>query len=172
MGMHLRIEAGMMKSMYAPWRMAYIKSEKPAGCVFCKDSIRGDELVLLEGESAFVMMNRYPYISGHLMIIPFRHVQEIEALHPLERMEIFHLIDISVRSLKEVMQPQGFNIGMNLGKAAGAGVDDHIHAHVIPRWGGDTNFMSTVAGIRVIPEDLFETRDALRPCLKKYYQED
>jgi ATP adenylyltransferase len=162
----------MMKPMFAPWRMTYIKSEKPDGCVFCKDSIRSDDLVLLEGESAFVMLNRYPYISGHLMIIPFRHVREIEDLHPAEKLEIFDLIDISVRSLKEAMQPQGFNIGMNLGKAAGAGVDDHLHAHVIPRWGGDTNFMSTVGNTRVIPEDLFKTRDSLRPCFKKYYQED
>ena len=113
----------MTKSMYAPWRMAYIKSEKPAGCVFCKDSIREDDLILIEGKSAFVMLNRYPYISGHLMVIPFRHVRQIEDLHPLEKSETLELIGISVRSLKEVMRPEGFNIGMNLGKAAGAGVD-------------------------------------------------
>jgi ATP adenylyltransferase len=162
----------MTKSMYAPWRMAYIKSEKPTGCVFCKDSIREDDLILLEGRSAFVMLNRYPYISGHLMVIPFRHVRQIEDLQPLERSEIIALIDISVRSLKEIMRPEGFNIGMNLGKAAGAGVDDHIHVHIIPRWSGDTNFMSTVGGVRVIPEDLFKTRDSLRPCFRKHYQED
>ena len=85
--------------MYAPWRMVYIKSEKPTGCVFCKDSIREDDLILLEGRSAFVMLNRYPYISGHLMVIPFRHVQQIEDLHPLEKAESMDLIDISVKSL-------------------------------------------------------------------------
>ncbi len=162
----------MTKSMHAPWRMAYIQGEKPAGCVFCKDSIRQDDLILLEGKTAFVMLNRYPYISGHLMVIPYRHVQRIEDLHSLERSEALDLIDISVRSLKEVMRPEGFNIGMNLGKAAGAGVDDHIHVHVIPRWVGDTNFMSTVGEIRVIPEDLFKTRDSLRPCFRKYYREE
>lgn len=160
-----------MQSIYAPWRMLYIKGEKPEGCVFCRDSIRGVDLVLHEGAVAFVMMNLYPYISGHLMIIPYRHVSEVEALRPEEKIEIFDLVDLSVRALKETMQPQGFNIGMNLGKAAGAGIDDHLHVHVIPRWGGDTNFMSTVGKVRVIPEDLFETRDRLLPIFRKYQRE-
>ena len=161
-----------MQSIYAPWRMPYITSCKPDGCVFCRDSIRTDDFVLHEGKTAFVMMNLYPYISGHLMIIPYRHICDIEDLQVEEKIEIFDLIDLSVRSLKEAMQPHGFNIGMNLGKAAGAGIDDHLHAHVIPRWGGDTNFMSTVGKIRVIPEDLFVTRDHLLPCFRKYRRED
>jgi len=161
-----------MQSIYAPWRMTYITGEKPDGCVFCRGSIRGDEFVLCEGKTVFVMMNLYPYISGHLLVVPYRHIREIEELQPDEKMELFDLIDLCVRSLKEVMQPHGFNIGMNLGKAAGAGIDDHLHAHVIPRWGGDTNFMSTVGKIRVIPEDLYKTRDHLLPCFRKYPQED
>lgn len=162
----------IMQSIYAPWRMTYIKGGKPDRCVFCLDSIRKDDFVLYEGKTAYVMMNLYPYISGHLMIIPYRHLSEIEDLQQSERNEIFELIDLSVRSLKEAMQPHGFNIGMNLGKAAGAGIDDHLHAHVIPRWGGDTNFMSTVGKIRVIPEDLITTRDQLLPCFRKLKRED
>jgi ATP adenylyltransferase len=160
-----------MEKIYAPWRMAYIKSEKPAGCIFCKDSIRSDNLVLFEGNTAFVMMNRYPYISGHLMIIPFRHISQMEDLLTEERLEIFNLQDISVRVLKKAMNPDGFNIGMNLGKAAGAGVDDHIHVHIVPRWSGDTNFMSVVGDVRVIPEDIYTTCELLLPHFKEYRPE-
>lgn len=160
-----------MEKIYAPWRMAYIKSEKPAGCIFCKDSIRSDNLVLFEGNTAFVMMNRYPYISGHLMIIPFRHISQMEDLLTEERLEIFNLLAISVRVLKKAMNPDGFNIGMNLGKAAGAGVDDHIHVHIVPRWSGDTNFMSVVGDVRVIPEDIYTTCELLLPHFKEYRPE-
>lgn len=161
-----------MQTIYAPWRMAYITGCKPDGCVFCRDSIRQDEFVLYEGKTAFVMMNLYPYVSGHLMIVPYRHLCEFEDLQEAEKIEMMDLVQHSVRSLKEAMQPHGFNIGMNLGKAAGAGIDDHLHAHVVPRWGGDTNFMSTVGKVRVIPEDLISTRDRLLPCFRKYRQED
>lgn len=160
-----------MKSLYAPWRMPYIKGEKKAGCVFCIDAIRDDDLVVFEGKTVFVMLNRYPYISGHVIVIPYRHICNIEDMQAEERVEMFDMIAWSIRALKETMQPQGFNVGMNLGKAGGAGIDDHLHTHVIPRWGGDTNFMSTVGKIRVIPEDLFKTRDQLLPCFRKYQQE-
>ncbi|MEN6318991.1 MAG: HIT domain-containing protein [Syntrophaceae bacterium] len=148
--------------------MKFIKSERPDGCIFCKDSIRTEDLVIFDGKTAFVMMNRYPYISGHLMIIPFRHISQMEDLIPEERLEIFNLQDIAVRVLKKVMNPDGFNIGMNLGKAAGAGVDDHIHVHVVPRWSGDTNFMSVVGDVRVIPEDIYKTCELLIPHFKNY----
>jgi ATP adenylyltransferase len=157
-----------MEKLYAPWRMTFIKSEKPAGCIFCKDSIRSENLVVFDGKTAFVMMNRYPYISGHLMIIPFRHLSQMEDLLPEEKLEIFNLQDMSIRVLRKVMNPDGFNIGMNLGKAAGAGVDDHIHVHVVPRWSGDTNFMSVVGDIRVIPEDIYKTCELLMPHFKNY----
>jgi len=157
-----------MEKIYAPWRMEFIKSEKPAGCIFCKDSIRCDDLVLFEGKTAFVMMNRYPYISGHLMIVPFRHISRLEDLLPEEKLEIFNLQDISVRVLKASIKPEGFNIGINLGKAAGAGIDDHIHVHIVPRWSGDTNFMSVVGNVRVIPEDIYKTCELLLPHFKKY----
>ena len=157
-----------MEKLYAPWRMEFIKSEKPAGCIFCRDSIRCVDLVLFEGKNAFVMMNRYPYTSGHLMIVPFRHVSRLEDLLPEEKLEIFNLQDVSVRVLNSAIQPDGFNIGMNLGKAAGAGIEDHIHVHVVPRWSGDTNFMSVLGDVRVIPEDVYKTCELLLPYFKKY----
>lgn len=160
-----------MEKLYAPWRMTYIRGEKPTGCIFCKDSCRCEDLILFEGKTAFVMMNRYPYISGHLMIIPYRHVSRMEDLSSEEKLEVFNLQDISVRVLNEALHPDGFNIGMNLGKAAGAGVDDHIHVHIVPRWSGDTNFMSVLGDVRVIPEDIYKTWENLLPYFKKYHPE-
>jgi len=124
--------------------------------------------VLFEGNTAFVMANRYPYISGHLMIIPFRHISQLEDLLPEEKLEIFNLQEIAIRVLKKAMNPDGFNIGINLGKAAGAGIDDHIHVHIVPRWSGDANFMSVVGDVRVIPEDIHKTCEILLPHFKKY----
>lgn len=161
-----------MDKIFAPWRMEYIKGEKPEGCVFCKCSIRCDDYVIYEGKSCFVMMNRYPYVCGHLMIIPLRHIAEIEELSGEERIEIFALLDTAVKVLKEAMNPGGFNIGMNIGKAAGAGIEEHVHVHVIPRWEGDTNFMSAVNNIRVIPEDVQTTAAKLAPLFRKYHRED
>lgn len=161
-----------MDTIFAPWRMEYIKSEKSDGCVFCKCSVRCEEYVIYEGKTSFVMLNRYPYVNGHLMIIPFRHIDKIEDLTSEEKMEIFSLLDATVRVLKEAMNPGGFNIGINVGKAAGAGVEEHIHVHVIPRWEGDTNFMSVINNVRVIPEDIQTTAAKLIPLFKKYCQED
>jgi len=157
-----------METMCAPWRMEYLMCEKPEGCVFCKSSLRCEDYVLFDGRTCFVMLNRYPYVNGHLMIIPIRHLGDIAGLTPGEREEIFSLVDISVKVLKEAMNPQGFNIGMNLGKAAGAGIAEHVHVHVIPRWEGDTNFMSVVGNVRVIPQDLATTAATLIPLFEKY----
>ena len=157
-----------METIFAPWRMAYLTDEKPDGCVFCKCSIRCDEYVVFEGKTCFVMINRYPYTGGHLMIIPNRHVGQYAELTIAERTEIFGLVDISIKVLKESMNPGGFNVGMNLGKAAGAGIEEHIHVHVIPRWEGDTNFMSVVGKVRVIPEDVAITAAKLTPLFQKY----
>lgn len=161
-----------MKAIYAPWRMTYLKSEKPDGCVFCKDSLRQEDLILLEGKTAYVMLNLYPYINGHLMIIPYRHVCKLDDLSAEEKLELFQLIDVSVKSLQECLNPEGFNVGINLGKAAGAGVDDHVHIHVVPRWLGDTNFMTIIGEVRVIPDDLLKTWEKLLPYFKNNYQED
>ncbi|MFA4915631.1 MAG: HIT domain-containing protein [Syntrophales bacterium] len=152
-----------MEPIFAPWRIEYIRSKKPDGCIFCEDSIRMEEFVLLEGETSYVMMNLYPYTSGHLMIIPFRHVSNVEELSSAEQQEMFDFVNISVKVLKEALKPEGFNIGMNLGTAAGAGVEDHLHAHVVPRWCGDNNFMSVLGEVRVIPEDISGTWEILKP---------
>jgi ATP adenylyltransferase len=160
-----------METMCAPWRMEYLVGEKPDGCVFCKCSIRCDDYIVFEGKTCFVMLNRYPYVNGHLMISPERHLGNIAELTQEERIEIFALVDASVKVLKEAMNPQGFNIGMNLGKAGGAGIAEHAHVHVIPRWEGDTNFMSVVGQVRVIPEELATTAAKLAPLFKKYIQE-
>lgn len=161
-----------MEKIYAPWRMEYIEGGRPEGCVFCKSSVRCDDYMVYEGKAAFVMLNKYPYVSGHLMIIPLRHVALLEELSTEESKEMFVLLSKAVRVLKEAMKPGGFNIGLNIGKAAGAGVEEHIHIHVIPRWEGDTNFMSAVNDVRVIPEDLSKTAAKLIPLFQKYSQED
>ncbi len=142
--------------------------EKQEGCVFCKCSTRCDDYVLFEGKNCFIILNRYPYVNGHLMIIPQRHLGGLEELTAEERTEIFDLLDVSVKVLKEAMKPDGFNVGMNLGKAAGAGIAEHVHMHVIPRWQGDTNFMTVVGNVRVVPEDLAVTAARLIPLFEKY----
>lgn len=152
-----------MDVQFAPWRMAYIKGEKPKGCVFCKEEERDDELLLWEGATCIVMLNRYPYNNGHLLVMPARHVSNLDDLTGEERTELFDLLDRSVRVLRETLRPEGINIGINLGRAAGAGVEDHLHIHVVPRWSGDTNSMTVVGGIRVIPDSLTGTRDELKP---------
>lgn len=160
-----------MEAIYAPWRSEYIRGKKPDGCIFCKSSLRSDEFVLFEGKTCFVMMNRYPYSCGHLMVIPDRHLSNVHDLTPDEKLEMFNLLDLSVRVLDETMKPGGFNIGINLGKVAGAGVDDHLHAHVVPRWSGDTNFMTVVGESRVVSEDLTETRNNLLPFFEMLSKE-
>jgi len=157
-----------MKSLYAPWRMEYIRGEKVGGCIFCKGSIRDDEFVLFDGNHAFIIMNRYPYITGHLMVAPHRHVNKIEELRFEESCEMFDLTARCVKVLKEAMDPQGFNVGMNLGRAAGAGVEDHLHVHIVPRWIGDTNALSVFGEVRVISEDLMKTKMALMPHFRRY----
>lgn len=152
-----------MEILYAPWRMTYLQSEKPPGCIFCRNAGMKTDLILYQGKTAFVMMNRYPYVSGHLMVIPCRHTGMLEDLSTDEKGEMFALVSESVTILKKEIKPEGFNIGMNVGKAAGAGVEDHLHIHIVPRWIGDTNFMSMVGDIRVIPEDLHKLLKQLQP---------
>jgi ATP adenylyltransferase len=162
-----------MKAIGAPWRMTYIRGEKVENCVLCSESenCTGNDLRLWEGEESYIMMNRYPYTTGHLMVIPYRHCSMIEDLGREEKAEIFDFIALSVKVLKDGIHPDGFNIGMNLGKAAGAGIDDHLHFHVVPRWNGDTNFVSVVGDVRVIPEDVVKTWEQLLPYFQKQRQE-
>ena len=156
-----------MDCLKSPGRMEYLKSEKPDGCIFCADSIRDKDLVLCEGKTCYVLMNKYPYNSGHLLIVPYKHLSAVEALSMDEKIEMMELLDLSVRCLNEVMHPEGFNVGMNIGKAGGAGVDDHLHLHIVPRWTGDTNFATVFGEVRVIPENVEETRNALVPFFDK-----
>jgi ATP adenylyltransferase len=141
--------------------MEYIKSDKHTeDCVFCVELSRPDgpdNLIVYRGRRAFVILNRYPYTSGHLMIVPFDHYASLEELDAETRSEIMELTAHSMVVLRQVYRPGGFNIGVNIGAAAGAGVLDHVHLHVVPRWNGDTNFMSSLADTRVIPEVLEET---------------
>jgi len=155
-----------MEYMWAPWRMEYILSEKPAGCIFCdKPNQQSDRenLILHRSESCFVIMNYYPYNNGHVMIVPYKHVSNLEDLTANERNDMMSVLTISAQILKKTMTPEGLNIGMNLGKAAGAGIDDHLHFHIVPRWNGDTNFMPIFGNAKVLPQGLLESWDMLRP---------
>jgi ATP adenylyltransferase len=152
------------KQLWAPWRLEYIKgADEQPGCVFC-DAPAGDDeekLVVRRGGRAFVLLNKFPYSSGHLMVAPFRHVGELPDLSDDEALEVHHLASQGLAALAQVYGPQGFNLGWNLGRIAGAGVVDHVHLHVVPRWAGDTNFMPVLADVKVLPEHLAETRRRL-----------
>jgi ATP adenylyltransferase len=159
-----------MDTLWAPWRMAYIQgigeSGKEAGCVFCvKPAERDDRnnLILYRGKFCFVIMNRFPYNNGHLMVIPYRHLADIGLLNREESDELWDLICLSRKALTEAFHPDGFNIGINLGRSAGAGIDAHMHAHIVPRWNGDTNFMPVIGEVKVISQALEATYDALFP---------
>lgn len=151
-----------MESIFSHGRMEYIKGKKPEGCVFCKDSIRDESLILFENESVFVIMNKYPYNTGHLLVIPNRHIADLEDLTATERIAMFDALEKAVRVLKEVMSPEGFNVGINVGRAGGAGISEHLHLHIVPRWEGDTNFMTCLAETRVTPEELSVTCEKLK----------
>jgi ATP adenylyltransferase len=145
--------------------MSYISAEKSEACVFCAEMSRTDgaeNLILYRGQRAFVILNRYPYTTGHLMVVPYRHLPSLEDLEVEARAEMMELTARSLRVLRSEYHPQGFNVGVNIGEAAGAGVLDHVHLHVVPRWGGDTNFMSSLAETRVLPEVLEETYARVR----------
>lgn len=147
--------------------MEYILQEaRPKDCIFCvKGQERKDKenLVLLRSRWTFVILNAYPYNNGHLMVVPYRHVAHLEGLSREERVEMMEVTTLSVGALKRALKPDGFNVGLNLGKVAGAGIEEHLHIHVVPRWQGDTNFMPVLAETRVLPEYLHATYERLRP---------
>lgn len=160
-----------MKRLWTPWRMAYLKGSKEKGCIFCnkiRASRRSDRknLVVWRGERAFIVLNLYPYSNGHLMVAPYEHTGDLDALDGETLKEMMLLVAKAIRALRRMMKPQGFNIGANLGRVAGAGVDDHVHIHVVPRWGGDTNFMPVLAETRMIPELLPQTYAKLQKALQ------
>jgi ATP adenylyltransferase len=145
-----------MEQLWAPWRMTYIRRDE--------DERR---LVLCRGEHAFIIMNKYPYTNGHLMVAPYRHTAKLGHLGADEVLEMHRLLGVAHDVLLEAMAPQGFNVGMNLGRIAGAGIEDHLHLHLVPRWSGDTNFMPVFADVRVIPQHLEESYQILRRALAK-----
>jgi ATP adenylyltransferase len=156
-----------MKTMWAPWRIEYIKSEKEDGCVFCQALSDKNDLTLYKGKSTMVVMNKYPYINGHLLVSPIKHISTLDQLDQNQMGVLLLTVEKSVQVLKNVMCPDGFNVGLNLGKVAGAGIEEHLHFHIVPRWFGDTNALTVFADIRVIPEHLEETFNNLKPYFDK-----
>jgi ATP adenylyltransferase len=153
------------KPLWAPWRLEYIAhADEQDGCVFCAEAggeLGDDTLVVQRGERCLALLNKFPYSSGHLMVAPLRHVGGFEELDDAEALELHRLAGDGMAALAAVYAPQGFNLGWNLGRVAGAGIVDHVHQHVVPRWGGDTNFMPVLADVKVLPEHLRETRERL-----------
>ena len=157
-----------MKCLWAPWRMQYILKAQQPGCFLC-DIVRGNKdqknLVLRRGQACLLLMNRYPYNNGHLMVAPYRHLKDLAALNKQESLEMMALATTACAALNKVMHPDGFNLGINLGTVAGAGLKDHIHFHIVPRWKGDTNFMSIIVGTKVISQALTSLWRQLRKGL-------
>ena len=157
-------DAAGPRPLWAPWRIEYIRGPKTKECFFCVKGGRDrlEDHVIRRGEQAFVLLNDFPYNSGHVLVAPYRHVATLAALTAAERQEVMDLLIQAQDVLTKVMRPQGFNVGFNVGEAAGAGVKDHVHGHVVPRWNGDTNFMPVLGGPRVVPEALDDTARILR----------
>ena len=155
-----------METLWSPWRMKYIsRSEKKAGCIFCNAADCADSeenLIVRRTKLAFVILNRYPYNSGHVMVVPFAHQPSLVSLDKATQAEMMELINESLKTIESLYKPQGFNVGANIGSIAGAGVADHVHFHIVPRWAGDTNFMTTVGEARVLPEELSQTYQRLK----------
>jgi ATP adenylyltransferase len=159
-----------MQNLWAPWRIEYILGKRESYCIFCPEGDgHSDEerLILYRGRLCMVMMNKFPYNNGHLLVAPWRHVARLDELHEDEMLEIMQLMKMCTLVLKRVLRPDGFNVGLNLGTVAGAGVEDHLHFHVVSRWQGDTNFMAVFSEVRSIPEHLKQTYSKLLPHFKK-----
>lgn len=159
-----------MQNLWAPWRIEYILGKREPYCIFCPegDGISDEErLILHRGRVTMVMMNKYPYNNGHLLVAPWRHLAKVEDLQEDEMLDLMKWVKRCTVILKAVMHPDGFNVGLNLGAAAGAGVEDHLHFHIVPRWQGDTNFLTVFADIRNIPEHLKQTYAKLLPHFQK-----
>jgi ATP adenylyltransferase len=152
-----------MQTLWAPWRMEYILSEKEKECIFCLALSDEGNLALYKGSLSMVMMNKYPYINGHLLVAPNRHIAGLDNLTLEEMADLLSTVKNAIEILKRVMKPDGFNVGLNLGVVAGAGVEQHLHFHIVPRWHGDTNAMTVFAEVRVIPEHLEATYRNLKP---------
>lgn len=160
-----------MKQVWAPWRMTYVGGAKEEGCIFCDKSKKGDarsNLILAQTPHSLVMLNKYPYNNGHLLLAPLRHTSQLASLEREEYSDLCEALQESVGILAEALKPEGFNLGMNLGRCAGAGVEHHLHWHIVPRWEGDTNFMPVIGEVRVMPQHLLESYDRLRPFFQDF----
>ncbi len=160
-----------MDRLWAPWRMEYIEAvEKPEGCIFCVFPAENNDKknhIIYRGKHSFIILNAFPYNPGHLMVAPYMHTADMYDLDDEALLEINHLVRYSLKLLKELSAPDGFNLGVNLGKTAGAGIPNHIHWHIVPRWNGDTNFMPVIAEKRVVPESLNTTYNKLVQMIEK-----
>lgn len=165
-----------MKNLWAPWRMEYILGQdRPQGCIFCPEKGRSfdrERLMLHIGADSLVMMNRYPYNNGHLLVAPVRHLEDPRQLTEKESADLWSTVNGSLTCLEKVMKPDGFNVGFNLGPEAGAGVAAHLHVHIVPRWAGDVNFMTVLDEVRSIPEHILSTFDRLRPAWTEAFHQD
>jgi ATP adenylyltransferase len=162
-----------MKRHWAPWRMAFILGKKDRGCLFCKlpkQKKDRDNLILYRGKHCFLILNKYPYNNGHMMVVPYRHIKDLSKLNRSENGELMELCGVAANALDRTMGPQGHNLGMNLGAAGGAGIKNHLHMHVVPRWVGDTNFMPILADTKILVEHLAQTYDRLAPSIQKILQ--
>ncbi|RMH60887.1 MAG: HIT domain-containing protein [Calditrichaeota bacterium] len=160
-----------MEHMWAPWRMAYIagEEEKIDGCIFCAFPEKNDDeryLIVYRSQYCFVILNKFPYNNGHVMVVPYRHTHDLLALTPVEQQDCQQTLNKAIRALRTVYNPEGINMGMNMGRAAGAGIEEHIHYHLVPRWNGDTNFMPVVSGTKVISESLRQTWEKMRAAME------
>jgi len=163
----------IMDLLWSPWREKYISelNDKSKGCIFCNminEDRDEDNLILTRGKTSFIVMNLYPYNNGHLLIVPNRHIPDINSIDEKEMIEMMKKTQLSVRVLKEVISPAGFNVGINQGKVSGAGVEDHIHIHVVPRWNGDTNFMPVIGKTKVISQELLSGYLKLKKQFDKF----
>jgi ATP adenylyltransferase len=158
-----------MEHLWAPWRMAYINTDaEEPGCIFCTKPARqrdDEDLIAYRGERCFVLLNLYPYNNGHLMVVPYQHVPSIEELDAPTLTELMQTAQLCLRALRKAMNPQGYNMGINQGKVAGAGIAEHLHLHIVPRWNGDTNFMPVLAEVKVMPDYLQNTLRQLRQAI-------
>jgi ATP adenylyltransferase len=160
-----------MKVLWAPWRMEYILSEGEQGCFICdlaQAEPSEENLLLYRNEHAMVLMNKYPYNNGHILVAPIAHTSDLSELTDLEYFETMQLFRFSLKAMENTISPEGFNGGLNLGKTAGAGLEEHLHFHIVPRWHGDTNFMPVISDLRVIPEAIRETYRYLKPLFINY----
>ena len=158
-----------MDRLWAPWRLEYVRHEKGSACFLCRvleETADRANLLICRGKTCSIVLNRYPYNNGHLMVFPHRHIEDLGGMTADERLESMDLVARAIDALRETIHPDGFNVGVNLGKVAGAGLEEHVHMHVVPRWNGDTNFTTVCADLRVVPQSLEALWDELRPCMQ------